>query len=250
VRQNACLTICLSCCETRSFAKTSSEETERQAKRTPGSFHNEACGFDVQAISPPTLANVSISCQAHAAPHTQASSGASPLSSSSCLMHAALSERNMFAPPAATRIQRSTYTISQHVSCAHLPSLLLRCAVPCCAVLCRAVPCRAVLCCAVLCCADLNPPAMEPYCRDGGTPSHPVNSGEFKRLPGWDHQLTMCNTECERAHTHTSARAHAAPRLVLSRSLLLFPGQNVRSTPKQARVSQIRFQRHVEPEWF
>jgi arylsulfatase A-like enzyme len=43
----------------------------------------------------------------------------------------------------------------------------------------------------------LNPPAMEPFCRDGGTPSHPVNSGEFKRLPGWDHQLTMCNTECE-----------------------------------------------------
>ena len=40
----------------------------------------------------------------------------------------------------------------------------------------------------------LNPPAMEPYCRDGGTPSHPVNSGEFKRLPGWDHQLTMCIT--------------------------------------------------------
>jgi hypothetical protein len=66
----------------------------------------------------------------------------------------------------------------------------------------------------------LNPPAMEPYCKDGGTPNHPVNSGEFKvschvalilsavfehgsacffictqRLPGWDHQLTMCNTE-------------------------------------------------------
>ena len=32
-------------------------------------------------------------------------------------------------------------------------------------------------------------------CRDGGIPSHPVDSGEFKRLPGWDHQLTMCNTE-------------------------------------------------------
>ena len=41
----------------------------------------------------------------------------------------------------------------------------------------------------------LNPPAMETYCRDGGTPSHPINSGEFQRLPGWDHQLTMCITE-------------------------------------------------------
>ena len=57
----------------------------------------------------------------------------------------------------------------------------------------------------------LNPPAMEPYCKDGGTPSHPVNSGEFKRLPGWDHQLTMCNTECELQHI----RSYVHPDLLL-----------------------------------
>ena len=222
---------------------------KRQAKRTLGSFHNEACGFDVQAISPPTLANVSISCQAHAAPHTQASSGASPLSSSSCLMHAALSERNMFAPPAATRIQSSTYTISQHVSCAHLPSLLLRCAVPCCAVPCCVVPCRAVPCCAMLCCADLNPPAMEPYCRDGGTPSHPVNSGEFKRLPGWDHQLTMCNTECERAQTHARARSSSPRPLALSATVSRAK-RKINPEASKRSFRTYRFQRHVEPEWF
>eukprot|EP01051_Picozoa_sp_SAG22_P001060 SAG22_NODE_37_length_26837_cov_8.103523_14_plen_424_part_00 len=39
----------------------------------------------------------------------------------------------------------------------------------------------------------LNPPAMEPYCLNGGTPGHPAE-GAFRRLPGWDHQLTMCIT--------------------------------------------------------
>jgi hypothetical protein len=170
----------------------------------------------------------------------------------------------MFAPPAATRIQSSTYTISQHVSCAHLPSLLLRCAVPCCAVpcravlccgvLCRAVPCRAVLCravlcCAVLCCADLNPPAMEPYCRDGGTPSHPVNSGEFKRLPGWDHQLTMCNTECERAQTHARARSSSPRPLALSATVSRAK-RKINPEASKRSFRTYRFQRHVEPEWF
>eukprot|EP01046_Picozoa_sp_COSAG06_P047429 COSAG06_NODE_6900_length_2724_cov_5.094857_1_plen_204_part_00 len=189
----------------------------------------------------------------------------SPLLPASCTRHCQSETCLHHLPQPASKVVPTPYrntcrVLTYHRCCcavlcravpcrAVLCCAVLWCAVPCCAVPCCVVPCRAVPCCAMLCCADLNPPAMEPYCRDGGTPSHPVNSGEFKRLPGWDHQLTMCNTECERAQTHARARSSSPRPLALSATVSRAKRKINPEASKRA-FRTYRFQRHVEPEWF